>query len=209
MGQPDPGEADPAVAELRERLRDLLKAIRLFKQAQPHIPAGMVSVLGTIHSLSTGGATTGGPTTGGPAGGSPAGAPITGEGERTTAGGCHGKDLAARSALDPSTVSRAGSALVRLGLVRRTADPSDGRASVLELSDHGHAALADIYRWYDDRLGEALAGWSPQELTAFGAMLRRFSNDVLTRLGNGLTDSTASPHSPSITEPQTTLEAAR
>jgi DNA-binding MarR family transcriptional regulator len=143
--------------ELLDQLRDLLKAIRLFKQQAPPtaIPAGMVGVLATIDTIS---------------------------GQSGSRRGCHGKDLAAHHALDPSTVSRAVTALVRLGLVRRFADPADGRASLLALTPSGRSALDETHRWYDDLLAGALHDWTPQELADFAATLHRFSTDVLSHV---------------------------
>jgi DNA-binding MarR family transcriptional regulator len=146
--------------ELLDQLRDMLKAVRLFKQQAPPtaIPAGMVGVLVAIDTIGA---------TGRPQDDRP---------------GCHGKDLAAHNALDPSTVSRSVAALVRLGLVRRYADPADGRASLLALTARGRAALDETHRWYDDLLAGALDDWTPQELADFAAMLHRFSTDVLSHV---------------------------
>ncbi|MGX6600737.1 MarR family winged helix-turn-helix transcriptional regulator [Micromonosporaceae bacterium Da 78-11] len=171
---------EPAVQELRDRLRGVLKAVRLFKQHQTPVPPGMVSVLAAIAAIGD---------------------------EHAAAGGCHLKDLAARNALDPSTVSRAVATLVRLGLVRRTADPTDGRASILELTEPGHIALRDTHAGYDALLAEALAGWSPAELALFGTLLQRFADDVQTRLAR---NTPAVPYQSSEPDPlHITLEAAR
>jgi DNA-binding MarR family transcriptional regulator len=182
-------DAVRARRELRGRLHDVLKAVRVFKSHQPPrrtpIPTGIVGVLGVIDGLST-------PATD-PASASDA------TSMRVAAGGCHVKDLAAHSALDPSTVSRAVAALVRLGLVRRTADPTDGRASCLALTAAGRDALSETHQWYDDLLADALADWTPRELTAFAGMLRRFSDDVMTHLDTHQNPSTST----------NTLEAAR
>jgi len=159
---------EPA-GELRHGLHQFLLALRLFKSQPTPVPPGMVSVLGAIDSIG---------------------------GEQATPGGCHLKDLAARNALDPSTVSRAVATLVQLGLVRRTADPADGRASILQLTERGDLALHDTQRQYDTVLAEALAGWSPQDLATFTALLQRFADDVLNRLAK-------------TTPTTTTLEAAR
>lgn len=94
---------------------------------------------------------------------------------------CHVKDLAQRCALDPSTISRAVGALVRDGLVERTADPSDGRASVLALTATGKQTVTDVHGWYDEKLADALRDWSEADLRAFTAMLQRFCNDLMTR----------------------------
>lgn len=92
--------------------------------------------------------------------------------------GCHLKDLAERNALDPSTVSRAVATLVQHGLVRRTADPADGRASILRLTERGEVTLRDTHDRYDAVLGAAVAGWSAADLATFGALLRRFADDL-------------------------------
>jgi DNA-binding MarR family transcriptional regulator len=178
--------ADAAYArrELRERLRDLLKAVRVFKNhlppSQSAIPAGMVGVLATIDAIAP----------------------------EATGHGCHVKDLAAHNALDPSTVSRAVGALVRLGLVQRTADPADGRASFLALTGSGREALAETHEWYDDLLTGALRDWSPQELTTFAGMLHRFADDVLTHLEGPVEETTGEAATTTVTV-HNTLEAAR
>jgi DNA-binding MarR family transcriptional regulator len=140
--------------ELLARMRDVLKAMRLFKNQQPPrqmaVPTGTLGLLASIDDLT----------------------PVT---------GCHVKDLALANALDPSTVSRAVAALVRAGLVGRTADPIDGRASVLALTQQGRQALTDVTGWYDDVLAEALSDWTEPEVAAFSAMLQRFCNDLITR----------------------------
>ena len=154
--------------ELLTRMRDVVKAIRLFKNQQPPrhrpVPGGTFGVLASIGDV--------------------------------TSDGCHLKELATHCALDPSTVSRAVAALVHAGLVRRTADPDDGRASVLALTDHGRQVLEDVTGWYDDLLAKALQGWTTEELATFAAMLRRFSDDLIRTAGER----------PTLT---TTLEAAR
>jgi DNA-binding MarR family transcriptional regulator len=92
--------------------------------------------------------------------------------------GCHGKALAARAALDPSTVSRAVTTLVDRGLVERQADPADGRATVLVLTDVGRDALAHADRQYGDVLERALARWTPDEVAALVEAISRFTADL-------------------------------
>jgi DNA-binding MarR family transcriptional regulator len=92
--------------------------------------------------------------------------------------GCHGRQLALRAGLDPSTISRAVAALVADGLVERRADPSDGRASVLALTPAGREALDGAQSWVGEVLDRALAGWSPAEVAALSAALTRFADDV-------------------------------
>ncbi|GGM09065.1 MarR family winged helix-turn-helix transcriptional regulator [Dactylosporangium sucinum] len=91
------------------------------------------------------------------------------------AGGCHLKELAQVCALDQSTTSRAVSSLVQAGLVRRVADPRDGRASFLELTDGGRLALREADDWYRSLFDEALGDWSPADIDALRVLLRRFT----------------------------------
>jgi DNA-binding MarR family transcriptional regulator len=166
---------DPVPADLEERLRDLLKAVRLTKARWLHqrsvIPSGMIGVLAGIATLSA----------------------------RPSPPGCHLKDLATWSALDSSTVSRAVSSLVDLGLVERSADPADRRAHLLLVTQRGHEALAHAQEWYGEVLTGALHSWSRTDLQTLDAMLRRFTDDLMTHLDT----------SPAPTAHQTTPEAAR
>ncbi|WP_228122714.1 MarR family winged helix-turn-helix transcriptional regulator [Saccharothrix syringae] len=140
---------DVVTRELEDRIRDLLRVVRLVKQ-QRHagMPPGLVGILGLI------------------------------EREGANATGCHAKQLAVRAGLDPSTVSRAVGALVSHGLVERRADPADGRASVLVVTDRGRTELADTRDWYDALLGRALADWTPEEVTALTTAIGRLAQDV-------------------------------
>ncbi|BBH65207.1 hypothetical protein ACTI_18920 [Actinoplanes sp. OR16] len=92
---------------------------------------------------------------------------------------CHMKDLAAEHALDPSTISRTIAALVRDGLVARAADPDDGRASMLRLTDRGQTLLDEVSAHYDDRLAASLSEWTPAEIDTFAASLQRFATDLI------------------------------
>ncbi|WP_204334624.1 MULTISPECIES: MarR family winged helix-turn-helix transcriptional regulator [Micromonospora] len=98
--------------------------------------------------------------------------------------GCHARDLAERTRLDPSTVSRAVAALVADGLVERRADPADRRASQLTVTDAGRAALADTRDWYARVLTRALADWPPDEVAALSAALGRFTRDLEVALAH-------------------------
>ncbi|RKT56161.1 MarR family winged helix-turn-helix transcriptional regulator [Saccharothrix australiensis] len=141
-------DANPNHAELVERMRELLKVVRMVRHRHtdryPPVPTGLVGTLTLI--------------------------------DRTA--GCHAKELARRTGLDPSTVSRSVAALVAHGLVERRADPADGRASVLAVTDAGHAVLAEARAWHADLLGRALAHWTPGEVEALTSALGRFTTDV-------------------------------
>ncbi|BEL10889.1 hypothetical protein Q0Z83_090800 [Actinoplanes sichuanensis] len=95
------------------------------------------------------------------------------------AGNCHLKELAADHALDPSTVSRAVAGLVRDGLVIRIADPADGRASTLRLTDRGNTVLDEVRSRYEKQITAALHDWTPAEITTLTTSLNRFANDLI------------------------------
>jgi DNA-binding MarR family transcriptional regulator len=185
----DGEDAAAARQDLLVHVRDVLKAVRVFKSQQPPqhtaVPAGTLGVLSVISHLEAENIARAG-TTGHPG----------------TAPGCHSKDLAARCALDPSTISRAVAALVRTGLVARTADPTDGRASRLVMTPRGREVLEDVMGWYDDLLAEALHDWSADDLNSLAALLERFAGDLMTHFGEG-NRPTAPMHEAK------TLEAAR
>ncbi|MFC3505256.1 MarR family winged helix-turn-helix transcriptional regulator [Micromonospora krabiensis] len=140
---------DSGVRDLGLRLQDLVRSVRLLRQRRAdERPAVPVGLVGILLQIDR------------------------------LATGCHARELAARTRLDPSTVSRAVAALVSHGLVERRPDPTDKRASFLAVTPAGRAALADTYGWYGEVLDKALACWAPGEVAAFAAALDRFTHDI-------------------------------
>jgi DNA-binding MarR family transcriptional regulator len=66
-------------------------------------------------------------------------------------------ELASALALKNSTVSRHLARLEQLGLVQRTGDPADARASLLTLSDEGRRLHAVLVGAWEEILSEQLA----------------------------------------------------
>jgi DNA-binding MarR family transcriptional regulator len=83
-------------------------------------------------------------------------------------------DLAELKGADPSTLSRQAAQLVKAGLARREADPEDGRASRLAVTEAGLAACARLQEARTALLREALGDW-PEE------RLRSFTDEALLR----------------------------
>jgi DNA-binding MarR family transcriptional regulator len=83
--------------------------------------------------------------------------------------------LAEQSHTDPSTVSRQVAELVRRELVRREPDPSDGRASLLAITDAGREVCERVRALRREMLAAAVAGWTDAELDTFAALLSRFN----------------------------------
>ncbi|MBV9593849.1 MAG: winged helix-turn-helix transcriptional regulator [Actinobacteria bacterium] len=79
---------------------------------------------------------------------------------------------------DPSTISRQVQALVNDGFVERRADPADGRASVLVVTDRGRRVHLDHKRLRNQHYQTMLAGWTPEELHTLTQLLARFTDDL-------------------------------
>ena len=77
--------------------------------------------------------------------------------------------------IDKGAVSRQMHHLVELGLLERTPDPNDGRASLLSVSEDARARLERVRteRWeqYDERL----AAWSARDLSDLAEKLARYN----------------------------------
>lgn len=78
---------------------------------------------------------------------------------------------------DVSTVSRQITQLVRLGLVARQPDPSDGRASLLAATDLGRESYEAKRRRRNQNMAGVLAGWTEKERQTFTELLGRFNED--------------------------------
>ena len=79
---------------------------------------------------------------------------------------------------DPSTVSRQVAQLVKAGLARREADPVDGRASRLAVTDTGLTACQRLHEARHALLSEALSDWPPERITAFADLFTEFNSSV-------------------------------
>jgi len=83
--------------------------------------------------------------------------------------------LAEALVIDKGAVSRQLGHLVELGLVDRTPDPADGRASLLTASATAVGRINDVIedrrRWLDERLGD----WTDEELGGFARELGRYN----------------------------------
>jgi DNA-binding MarR family transcriptional regulator len=82
-------------------------------------------------------------------------------------------ELATALALKSSTVSRHAARLEHLGLLERSVDPADGRASLLALSAEGRDTLAVLSEAWDEILGEQLALAGDGEPRALAAEIQK------------------------------------
>ena len=84
---------------------------------------------------------------------------------------------------DPSTISRQIGHLVKLGYVERTADPVDGRATLLAATAEGRRVFEENRRLRNERFSQILASWSDADRAALAAMLGRLAADIEAFVG--------------------------
>lgn len=97
-------------------------------------------------------------------------------------GPCRSSALAELVFADQSTVSRQVAGLVGQGLIERKADPSDGRVSVLAITDAG-VALLERHRQQRDRgIARVVADWSDEDKERFAELFDRFLADYERKL---------------------------
>ena len=77
--------------------------------------------------------------------------------------------------IDKGAISRQVQHLVDLGLVDRSPDPDDGRATLISVSTDAASRMAAVNderrRWLDERLGD----WADEDLASFVDLLGRYN----------------------------------
>jgi len=84
-------------------------------------------------------------------------------------------DLAEIFSLDKGSVSRVVHQLVELGLVERTPDPGDGRASLLSVTAETVRRLGEVHGQRREHYDDRLAAWSADEIEDLVRMLGRLN----------------------------------
>jgi DNA-binding MarR family transcriptional regulator len=86
--------------------------------------------------------------------------------------------LADVAGLDASTASRHVRNLEAAGRLTRAADPQDGRATLIAISESGRMLLRDAVAARARRFDEILAGWPEEDRAALPRLLNRFVEDL-------------------------------
>lgn len=84
-------------------------------------------------------------------------------------------DLAAEIGVGKPSVSRQVVMLERLGLVRRDADPDDGRAQAISLTEEGTRRLATAQQARKVHFRHVLAHWEQSEITELAHLLDKLN----------------------------------
>ncbi|MGI8868942.1 MAG: MarR family winged helix-turn-helix transcriptional regulator [Mycobacteriales bacterium] len=90
--------------------------------------------------------------------------------------------LAERSHIDPSTLSRQVAILVDDGLIERQVDPHDGRASTVACSEAGTSFLAKKRSHRDEFIAGVMQDWTEADRSHLAELLERFSASLDERL---------------------------
>src|SRR3954462_11855278 len=80
-----------------------------------------------------------------------------------------------RFSIDKGAISRQLQHLDELGLVVRTPDPDDRRATLVAASDDARRRLADVTEHRRKWLDEQLADWTAEELATFATTLEKYN----------------------------------
>ncbi|MFD6445422.1 MarR family winged helix-turn-helix transcriptional regulator [Promicromonospora sp. NPDC060204] len=86
--------------------------------------------------------------------------------------------LAARQGLDASTVTRQVVSLEKAGFARRSKDPLDGRAVLVEATESGRAQLERERVRRSAMYDQILTDWSPFERSLLAELLERLNHDL-------------------------------
>jgi len=85
--------------------------------------------------------------------------------------------LARLTDLEAPLISREIRELVEGGYVRRNADPTDGRAGIVDMTPKGRRAYQAYRDATDEIIAETLSSWSAADLHALSQLLDRVSED--------------------------------
>ena len=89
--------------------------------------------------------------------------------------------LARRTDLEAPLISREVRDLTKEGYVRRSADPTDGRAGIVELTAKGRRTIEAYRAATDDIVAEAFSEWSAVDLRQLAGLLERVAKDSRKR----------------------------
>lgn len=90
-------------------------------------------------------------------------------------GACRAAHLADSFAMDKGTVSRMVHQLLQLGLIGRSPDPADGRASILAVTDEGARRLATVRDQRRAHFDDRLDAWDVADIEDLADRLGRFN----------------------------------
>ncbi|PYI65668.1 MarR family transcriptional regulator [Arthrobacter livingstonensis] len=92
-------------------------------------------------------------------------------------GGMRLTELARSIGVGKPSVSRQISFLEGVGLVQKEADPSDGRAQLIELTPKGLAKMREVHDGRQQAFHNLLAHWDTKDLSTLATLIGRLNED--------------------------------
>ncbi|MGY0231333.1 MarR family winged helix-turn-helix transcriptional regulator [Longispora urticae] len=89
--------------------------------------------------------------------------------------------LAGLAQLNLSTISRQVAALEAAGMIERDADPADGRASLVRVSEQGHAVLEHNRNRWRGEISSMLSDWNETERAEFARLFTQLNQAMAAR----------------------------
>jgi DNA-binding MarR family transcriptional regulator len=77
------------------------------------------------------------------------------------------------------------------GLLQRQADPNDGRASLLALTDEGEQAVQELIRKREAFFTSALSDWNADDIRQLADLLERLNRDLNKQADSHVPDHTS------------------
>ena len=97
-------------------------------------------------------------------------------------------DLANACHIDASTASRQTAELVAEGLLRREADPADGRASLLAITDTGEQTVRELIGRRKEFFASVLSDWDSDDVQYTADLLGRLADAIGERVDRRVPD---------------------
>jgi DNA-binding MarR family transcriptional regulator len=98
-------------------------------------------------------------------------------------GGMRLTDLAKSIGVGKPSVSRQITFLAGLGLVSKVADPGDGRAQVIELTEKGRAQMHEVHAARQEAFRRMLEHWDEADVTSLAALIAKLNNEYGQNFG--------------------------
>ncbi|WP_040790728.1 MarR family winged helix-turn-helix transcriptional regulator [Nocardia paucivorans] len=98
-----------------------------------------------------------------------------------TTGPCRQVDLAAGLCITPSAMSRHITDLAAAGYISRQADPSDGRATLVQVTPEGRELLYRVRDLHTQHLQETLTDWTEEDAEQAYRFMRRLRDSLNSR----------------------------
>ena len=95
---------------------------------------------------------------------------------------CRMQTIAEQLGIEAPSVTRTAQQLEAAGLLARTPDPEDGRASNLSVTSAGKSELAKLHKARRERLASATQTWTKQERAQLGSLLQRLADGIQNEL---------------------------